>query len=206
MHGPLFLDQSTMKVCHLYKPTLCLLFRLLTVSLAIAADQVQAAVPSTPAWSSGYVRSVSPRWRKLWESHMNNSSATAEPVASPCDMYGLQKKPKGDGYKDARRSEARVVDCFLASNELDMMEIRLRELEAVVDTFVIVESRMTFRGNPKPLRYPSLMQRLPATAINKVVYHVIDDLEGGDTWAREIYQVSIVYRYNLLTTQAYTLQ
>ncbi|KAG0045651.1 hypothetical protein BGZ83_009112 [Gryganskiella cystojenkinii] len=36
---------------------------------------------------------------------------------------------------------------------MDMLEIRLRELEHVVDQFVIVEAEETFKRNPKPLYY-----------------------------------------------------
>lgn len=70
-----------------------------------------------------------------------------------------------------------------------MMEIRLRELESVIDLFVVVESRTTFRGNPRSLRFPVLMQRLPGAVLNKLVYHVLDDLKGSGAWDREKYQV-----------------
>jgi beta-1,4-mannosyl-glycoprotein beta-1,4-N-acetylglucosaminyltransferase len=39
-----------------------------------------------------------------------------------------------------------VFDAILFSNEMDMLEIRLRELYDVVDKFVIVESDHTFTG------------------------------------------------------------
>ena len=42
----------------------------------------------------------------------------------------------------------RVYDAFLFFNELDLLEIRLKTLEDVVDQFVLVEGPETFRGNP----------------------------------------------------------
>jgi beta-1,4-mannosyl-glycoprotein beta-1,4-N-acetylglucosaminyltransferase len=45
----------------------------------------------------------------------------------------------------------KVFDCFPFFNELDVLEIRLHELQNVVDTFVIVESSETYGGARKPL-------------------------------------------------------
>lgn len=45
----------------------------------------------------------------------------------------------------------RVFDCFPFFNELDVLEMRLHELEDVVDVFVAVEATKTFRLTPKPL-------------------------------------------------------
>lgn len=46
-----------------------------------------------------------------------------------------------------------IYDCFLFSDELDLLEIRLQELRDVVDRFVLVESAETHAGHPKPLHY-----------------------------------------------------
>ena len=45
----------------------------------------------------------------------------------------------------------KIYDCFTFFNELDLLEIRLNELNDVVDYFVIVEGKKTFQNNPKPL-------------------------------------------------------
>lgn len=42
-----------------------------------------------------------------------------------------------------------LIDCFTFFNELDVLEIRLHELEDVVDRFVLVEAPWTFQGNVK---------------------------------------------------------
>jgi glycosyltransferase involved in cell wall biosynthesis len=42
-----------------------------------------------------------------------------------------------------------IVDSFIFLNELDILEIRLRELDAVVDRWVVVESSVTRQGQPK---------------------------------------------------------
>lgn len=43
-----------------------------------------------------------------------------------------------------------LYDCFVFHNEFDLLEIRLREMAASVDRFVLVEADQTQRGSPKP--------------------------------------------------------
>ena len=45
----------------------------------------------------------------------------------------------------------KIVDCFLFYNKLELLTFKLKELTDVVDFFVIVESKFTFRGNDKKL-------------------------------------------------------
>ena len=45
----------------------------------------------------------------------------------------------------------KIYDCFTFYNELDLLEIRLNELDSVVDYFVIVEATKTQTGLDKPL-------------------------------------------------------
>lgn len=46
-----------------------------------------------------------------------------------------------------------IIDAFPFNDELDMLELRLGQLDAVVDKFVLVETGLTYRGVPKPLYY-----------------------------------------------------
>jgi hypothetical protein len=47
----------------------------------------------------------------------------------------------------------KVYDCFTFFNELDLLEIRLNELNDVVDYFVLVESTRSFQNKPKECHY-----------------------------------------------------
>lgn len=67
--------------------------------------------------------------------------------------------------------------------------------------FVIVESRVTFRGTHRSLHYPRLINRLPATVIAKVKYVVLDSLEGKDAWAKEAYQRNALFNVGLKAAQ-----
>ncbi|KAI9125760.1 hypothetical protein K1719_003178 [Acacia pycnantha] len=67
------------------------------------------------------------------------------------------------------RSQPRhIFDAIIFSNELDILEIRLRELYPYVSKFVILESNTTFTGIPKPLFFTSNRARF-AFAVDKVI-------------------------------------
>lgn len=82
----------------------------------------------------------------------------------------------------------RIYNCFPFFNELDLLEIRLAELDGLVDRFVIVESAQTFSGRPKPLylkenwsrfaRYGARIQRVEIEAFPP----------GLSDWEQEFYQ------------------
>jgi hypothetical protein len=82
-----------------------------------------------------------------------------------------------------------VTDAFLFSNDLDMLELRLEILDAVVDRFVLVESTVTFSGQPKPLHFAEHRGRFDAWS-DRITHVVVDDTpdSGHDRWARERHQ------------------
>ena len=91
-----------------------------------------------------------------------------------------------------------LFDCFTFFNELDLLEARLHELNALVDYFVLVEARRTFQGEPKPLYFAENADRFRSYS-DKIIPIVVDfpetsDAYGLDTkpldanWAREHYQ------------------
>lgn len=89
----------------------------------------------------------------------------------------------------------RVFDCFPFFNELDVLEIRLAELNELVDQFVIVEATHTQTGNPKPLYFADNRQRYDRY-VHKITHIVVDDLplEAPSHWAREIHQREAIMR------------
>lgn len=52
-----------------------------------------------------------------------------------------------------------IIDCFMFNGELDLLSMRLKYLNDIIDYFVIVESDLTFSGNPCELVYPKNIQR-----------------------------------------------
>jgi beta-1,4-mannosyl-glycoprotein beta-1,4-N-acetylglucosaminyltransferase len=77
----------------------------------------------------------------------------------------------------------KIFDCFTFFNELDLLEIRLHELDPVVDRFVLCESTFTFKGKPKPLIFKANRERF-APFLKKIVHVVVDDmpLGHGEVW------------------------
>ena len=53
----------------------------------------------------------------------------------------------------------RVYDTFIFYNELDLLEIRLRELYDHVDVFVLCESNLTLTNHPKPYIFEENQER-----------------------------------------------
>lgn len=62
-------------------------------------------------------------------------------------------------------------------NEVDVLEIRLAELDEVVDVFVIAEATTCFSGRPKPLHFLENEERF-APWRDKIRYTVVDDMPG----------------------------
>lgn len=87
----------------------------------------------------------------------------------------------------------RLYDCFQFHNELDLLEVRLAELYAVVDRFVLVEATFTHAGDPKPLHYAENRGRFAAYA-DKIIHVVVDDDPGGFAWRREAHQRDAIIR------------
>jgi len=68
-----------------------------------------------------------------------------------------------------------VYDTFMFFNELDLLEIRLKYLDSVVDKFVITECTVTQSGEPKPLYFKDNKGRFSKWE-HKIIHHIIDDV------------------------------
>jgi beta-1,4-mannosyl-glycoprotein beta-1,4-N-acetylglucosaminyltransferase len=88
----------------------------------------------------------------------------------------------------SRAGAVRVVDAVLMSSELDLLEIRMHELDGVVDAFFVVESNATFTGLPKPTHFAANRARF-ARFEHKIVYQFMPGYPlrpGEDAWAVEL--------------------
>ncbi|SRR5216684_493142 len=82
-----------------------------------------------------------------------------------------------------------IYDCFLFFDELDVLQLRLEELNSVVDRFVLVDGTRTFSGNPKPLHFENnkgLFQKY----LSKIRHIVVDDAPRNfqSAWDLETHQ------------------
>ena len=71
-----------------------------------------------------------------------------------------------------RKSKRKIFDVFLFFNELDLLELRLKTLNSVVDYFVITEVDETFSGKPKKLIFKQNMTRYKKYT-KKIIYNPI---------------------------------
>jgi hypothetical protein len=82
----------------------------------------------------------------------------------------------------------RVIDAFMMHDELDILEMRLTELDKAVDWFVIVEADVTHQDVKKPSYYLDNKERFAPWA-DRIVHIWATGLptveQDSDPWARE---------------------
>ena len=87
-----------------------------------------------------------------------------------------------------------IYDCFMFYNELDLLEIRLNELNDVVDKFIISECTRTFSNQPKELLLEKHKERFKKFW-HKIEHIIIDENDlpyFNDSWTYENYQRNIM--------------
>ena len=79
----------------------------------------------------------------------------------------------------------KIYDCFTFYNELDLLELRLRETYDHVDVFVIAEATHTFQGKEKPLHLKDNWDRFAPWHAKMRRIEITDLDPAGDPWANE---------------------
>lgn len=89
----------------------------------------------------------------------------------------------------ATRVRRKVLNFVPFNDEIDLLHLRFSEMYPWVDQFVIVESRSTFTGKPKPLHFEENKDQF-ARYMRKVSHVVIDEFPAHITsaWAKDFYQ------------------
>jgi beta-1,4-mannosyl-glycoprotein beta-1,4-N-acetylglucosaminyltransferase len=80
----------------------------------------------------------------------------------------------------------KTYDCFQFFNELDILEIRLNELDSEVDHFVIVEAEASHQYKKKPLFFHENKSRFEKF-LDKIIHVIvpISDFKSNDFWYNE---------------------
>ena len=89
-----------------------------------------------------------------------------------------------------------IVDTFMFYNELDVLEVRLTELDRYVDRFVLVEAEVNHAGGPTDLIFQKTKERYAKWA-HKITHIVVTAAESPtdkDPWSREKYQRNCILR------------
>lgn len=84
-----------------------------------------------------------------------------------------------------------VIYGFTFFNELELFPLKIEELWDVVDTFLVVESPLTFSGMKKPMTFWENRHRFEKY-FSKISYVNQSTPIGNDPWVREKYQRDII--------------
>lgn len=88
----------------------------------------------------------------------------------------------------------KIYDCSLFRNELDLLELRLRELYDHVDHFVIVEATHTFQCEPKELVLKNNWDKFKQWH-DKMIHVIVDDMPNtGNAWDNDYHQRNAIVR------------
>jgi beta-1,4-mannosyl-glycoprotein beta-1,4-N-acetylglucosaminyltransferase len=79
-----------------------------------------------------------------------------------------------------------VIDAFPFCDELDMLELRLGQMDEVVDHFVMIEVERTYKGDPKPLYYTQNKERFAKW--NHKIHCITPYLGMAGSWEFEVIQ------------------
>jgi beta-1,4-mannosyl-glycoprotein beta-1,4-N-acetylglucosaminyltransferase len=89
---------------------------------------------------------------------------------------------------------SKVYDCFPFYNELELLKIRLHELDKEVDFFVLVEATKTFQNKEKELFFEQNKQ-LFKSFLHKIIHVIINDMpEESGHFSREAHQRNSIMR------------
>ena len=96
-----------------------------------------------------------------------------------------------------------LIDAFTYFNEKELVELRIKYLNSIVDYFVVIESNITFTGKKKKWNFPEVLKNELKEFSHKIQYHqlninqdeikneeawIIDDIKGDDFWRIENFQ------------------
>ncbi|MFS3135216.1 discoidin domain-containing protein [Gluconacetobacter sacchari] len=88
----------------------------------------------------------------------------------------------------------KVYDCFTFFDEFDILELRLEELDSVVDYFVICEANETFVGKQKEMSFHQNREKFKKF-LHKIIYVPVTDFPSPhDVWVREEHQRECLLR------------
>ncbi|MFC7175736.1 hypothetical protein [Halosegnis marinus] len=95
--------------------------------------------------------------------------------------------PARDRLREARGPSTDIYDCFIFYNEVEVLKLRLNELDDVVDKFVLVEATETFQGDDKELHFEQNREQF-ADFEDRIIHHVVEYPENlTSAWEREYY-------------------
>lgn len=120
-----------------------------------------SAFPGPSSWSFRDDRLTCERVG--WTTTAKTTTTTTTEFKAPSVVTATSTPPVSTKTPSSRRKK-RVFDTFIFSSELDLLELRLRELNGTVDAFILVESEFTHTNLRKPLWWRDVGARDPRFA------------------------------------------
>ena len=67
-----------------------------------------------------------------------------------------------------------LIDAFTYFNEEELVELRLKYLNSIVDYFIVIESNITFTGKEKKWNFPDILKNF--VFLGKIILTVVSHL------------------------------
>lgn len=88
----------------------------------------------------------------------------------------------------------KIIDSFIFYNEVDILNLRLHELNEQVDYFILVEANKTFTNNSKEFIFENNKDKFKEF-LNKIIHIKVYDMpSGNNNWNREFHQRNCIQR------------
>ena len=68
-----------------------------------------------------------------------------------------------------------LIDAFTYFNEKELVELRLKYLNSIVDYFVVIESNITFTGKEKKWNFPEVLENNLKEFSHKIQFFIYGD-------------------------------
>ena len=90
-----------------------------------------------------------------------------------------------------------LIDSFIFFDEKELVDLRVRYLNSIVDYFIVVEANITHQGKKKDWNFANILKTNLKEFANKIQYHqlniepkeirneeswIIDGVKGEDAW------------------------
>ena len=79
-----------------------------------------------------------------------------------------------------------LIDAFTYFNEKELVELRIKYLDPIVDYFVIIESNITFTGKKKEWNFPDILKNRLKEFSHKIQYHKLninlEEIKNEESW------------------------
>jgi hypothetical protein len=155
-------------------------------------SNVPPSHPTLTPQRRAMARSAKSRAASPSASSITTSSTTKGLSVRVCSI--LRPSERAEYGWTRREGRRRVWDAFQFYNELEILALRLLELNATVDKFVLNEATRTHSNAPKPLHFATHAQMF-APFDDKIVHVIVDDLPPSpNSWVVENFQRDSIVR------------